>query len=419
MSSAPRVFLGAEEVVTVTGPPRARRGHEMRDISVRRDCAIAVDGERIVAVDSSARVREQFPRAGVVDCAGAVLTPGLIDSHTHAVFGAGRYAEHELRATGVPYLEIAKQGGGIHASVRDLRARSEQDLLALARPRLARTIQSGVTTLEIKSGYGLDAESELKTLRVVNTVAKESPLRIVPTFLGAHEIPLELRNRDGGRNEYIEQLCRVMMPAIAREKLAAFADVFCEPGVYTVDETRRILEAARALGLGLKLHADELENSGGAQLAASLGATSADHLAAISDEGITALAASETVATLLPATMLFLGRERQAPARKLLERGAAVALATDFNPGTSPLNNLGIVMTLGVSALRMTVAETITAVTANGAAALGLARETGQLAPGYAADIALWDVRDHREIAYWFGERLCKASWRRGKPCLG
>jgi imidazolonepropionase len=419
VSAGTLVFLGAEEVVTVAGPPRARRGSEMHDVTVRRDCALAVDDGRIVAVDSTARVREQFPRASVVDCGGCVLTPGLIDSHTHAVFGAGRYAEHELRASGVPYQEIAREGGGIHASVRDLRARSESELIALTEPRLDRFVASGVTTIEIKSGYGLDADAELKTLRAINALANKTRLRVVPTFLGAHEIPLEDRNRDGGREDYIDRLCRVMMPVVAREKLAVFADVFCEPGVYTIDEARRVLEAARALGLGLKLHADELENSGGAQLAASLGATSADHLAAINDEGVASLAASETVATLLPATMLFLGRDRQAPARKLIERGAAVALATDFNPGTSPVANLGIVMTLAVSVLRMTVAETITAVTANAAAALGLSRETGQLSPGYAADVALWDVRDHREIPYWFGERLCKASWTRGKPCLG
>ena len=420
MSDAPTlVFLGAEEVVTLAGPARARRGREMSDAGVRQDCAVAVQGGRIVAVDATALVRERFPGAAVVDCAGRVLTPGLVDSHTHAVFGAGRFAEHELRATGVAYQEIARRGGGIHASVRDLRERGEGELVALAGSRVERIKASGVTTLEIKSGYGLNKDSELKTLRVIRTLAGATALRIVPTFLGAHEIPLEYRNRESGRAAYIDELCADMLPAVARDKLAAFADVFCEPGVYSTDEARRILEAARAAGLGLKLHADELENSGGAELAATLGATSADHLAAISEAGISALASSDTVATLLPATMLFLGRERQAPARALIDGGAAVAVATDFNPGTSPLANIGVVMTLAVSVLRMTVAETFSAVTVNAAAALGLAREAGQLAPGFSADVALWDVRDHREIPYWFGERMCQASWSRGKPCLG
>jgi imidazolonepropionase len=416
-ASGTLLFVNATEVVTVAGPARARHGEEMADACVRRGVAVAVRDGRCAAIGTESDVRLAFPGATDVDCAGGVLTPGLIDSHTHAVFGAGRFAEQELRATGVPYLEIARRGGGIHASVRDLRARSEDDLLALALPRLERIVASGVTTVEMKSGYGLSAVDELKTLRVIRRLSKAAPCRIVPTFLGAHEIPLEYRERDGGREAYIAEVCDVMIPAVARDGLARFADVFCEHGVYTISESRRILEAARAHGLGLKLHADELEGSGGAELAAELGAASADHLGAISEAGIAALASSQTVATLLPSTMLFLGRETQAPARALISRGAAVALATDFNPGTSPMANIGVVLTLGVSRLHMRVAEVLVAVTANGAAALGLSETTGQIAPGYAADLALWDVRDHREIPYWFAERLCKASWMGGKPC--
>ncbi|HYV99515.1 MAG TPA: imidazolonepropionase [Gemmatimonadaceae bacterium] len=415
--TATKLFLNASEVVTVAGPAAARRGAGMADAGVRTGLAVAVDGERIAQVGAEASMRSAFPDAEIVDCGGGVLTPGLIDSHTHAVFGAGRFAEHELRATGVPYMEIARRGGGIHSSVRDLRSRSESDLVSLALPRIARIVASGVTTLEIKSGYGLTTDDELKTLRAIRTLRSLVPCRIVATFLGAHEVPLEYRDAPGGRDAYIAELTDVMLPAVAREKLAEFADVFCEPGAYTVAESRRILTAARDHALKLKLHADELAESGGASLAAELGATSADHLGAISTVGVAALAASETVATLLPSTMLFLGRETQAPARALIDAGAAVALATDFNPGTSPLANLGIVMTLGVSRLHMRVAECLVAVTANGAAALGLSAETGQIAPGFSADLALWDVRDHREIPYWFGERLCRASWRGGKAC--
>lgn len=411
------VFVNASEVVTVAGPARARRGSEMADAGVRTGVGVAVAGDRIAAVAPDAELHAAHPSAEVIDCAGGVLTPGLVDSHTHAVFGAGRFAEHELRATGVPYMEIARQGGGIHSSVRDLRARSESELVDLSVPRVRRMLASGVTTIEVKSGYGLSVDAELKTLRAIRSLANTLPCHVVPTFLGAHEIPVEYRDRDGGRREYIALVCGEMMHAVAGERLARFADVFCEPHVYTVDEARTILEAARAHGLGLKLHADELETGGGAELAAELGAASADHLAAISDRGISALAASDTVATLLPATMLFLGRESRAPARRLIEEGAAVALATDFNPGTSPLTNIGVVLTLGVSVLRMRVAEVLVAATVNGAAALGIAADVGQITPGFRADIALWDVRDHREIAYWFGERLCRATWASGKPC--
>jgi imidazolonepropionase len=416
-AGASLVYVNASELVTVAGPARARRGNEMADAAVQTGVGVAVRDGRIAAIGREAELRAAHPHADVIDCGGGVLTPGFVDSHTHAVFGAGRYAEHELRATGVPYLEIARQGGGIHASVRDLRARSEDELLGLALPRVARIVASGVTTVEIKSGYGLSLDDELKTLRVVRRLESLVPCRIIATFMGAHEIPVEFRDRPGGRDAYIADVCDVMMPAVAREGLARFADVFCEPGVYTLAETRRILGAARAQGLGLKLHADELKDGGGAALAAELGAVSADHLGAISDEGIAALASSVTIATLLPATMLFLGRETQAPARALIDAGAAVALATDFNPGTSPLANLGLVLTLAVSRLHMRVAETFVAVTTNGAAALGLSAETGQIAPGFAADLALWDVRDHREVPYWFGERLCRASWVMGKPC--
>lgn len=411
------IFVNAGSVLTAEGPARARRGAEMSDARVRHGVGVAVRGENVDAIGTDAVLQAAYPGAHVVDCGGGVLTPGLVDSHTHAVFGAPRFGEHELRATGVPYLEIARRGGGIHSSVRDLRSRSEDDLFALALPRLQRVMASGTTTVEIKSGYGLSLEDELKTLRVIQRLSYQLPCRIVPTVLGAHEIPLEYRSSGERREEYISLVCDVMLPSVAREGLAAFADVFCEPGVFTVDESRRILSAAHRLGFALKIHADELEGSGGAELAAELGAASADHLAAISPAGIAALAASDTVATLLPSTMLFLGREKQAPARALIDAGVAVALATDFNPGTSPLTNFGVVLTLAVSRLHMRVDEAFLAATANGAAALQLASTVGQIAPGFSADLALWDVTDYREIPYWFGERLCRASWVRGKPC--
>jgi imidazolonepropionase len=343
--------------------------------------------------------------------------PGLVDSHTHAIFGRPRYEEQEQRAAGLDYMEIARRGGGIHSSVRDLRTRSEDELLELARTRLLRLASFGTTTVEVKSGYGLTLEDELKTLRVIERLRRELPIRIVPTFLGAHEIPLEHRGSAEARKAYVDLLIHEMIPAVASGQLARFADVFCETGVYTVDESRAILNAARESGLLLKLHADELTACGGAELAASLRATSADHLAAVSDEGIAALAAGSTVATLLPGTMLFLGKTKQAPARRFIEGGVPVALATDFNPGTSPTPNLPLILTLGVSQLRLSVAEAVTAATVNGAAALALADTVGQIAPGFSADFALFDVRDIRELPYWYGDNRCAGSFVRGKPC--
>jgi imidazolonepropionase len=389
----------------------------MEDAAVREGVAVAEDAGRIVAIGAEPALRATHASADVIDCRGRVLMPGLVDSHTHGVFGAARFQEQELRARGVDYMEIARRGGGIHSSVRAVRELSEDDLVEMTAARLTRLSAHGTTTIEVKSGYGLSLDDELKSLRVIARVAQQVPMRLVPTFLGAHEIPLEFRERPGGREAYTDLLVREMIPAVARERLARFADVFCETGVYTVDESRRILTAARAHGLALKLHADELTSSGGAELAASLGATSADHLAAISDAGIAALAHADTVATLLPGTMLFLGKTSQAPARRLIEAGVAVALATDFNPGTSPTPNLPLMLALGVSQLHLSAAEAIVAATVNGAAALALADRVGQIAPGYSADLALFDVRDYRELPYWYGDNRCLQTWVEGEPC--
>jgi imidazolonepropionase len=389
----------------------------MSDAAIVTGVAVAVVGEQIAAVGSQAELERSYPGATRVDCAGRLLAPGLVDSHTHAIFGRPRFEEQELRASGIDYMEIARRGGGIHSSVRDLRGRPEDELVTLAMPRLQRLAAHGVTTVEVKSGYGLTPEDELKSLRVIRRLGEHLPMRFVPTWLGAHEIPQEYRDVPEGRSEYVRLLVSSMLPGVASEGLARFADVFCEPGVFTIDETRTILTAARSAGLGLKLHADELRASGGAELAAEIGATSADHLAAISESGIRVLAESNTVATLLPGTMLFLGKEKQAPARALIDAGAAVALATDFNPGTSPTTNFPLIMTLGVSQLRMSVAETFVAATVNGAAALSLAHHVGQIAPGYSADLALFDASDARELPYWYGDQRCTGSWVRGRVC--
>ncbi len=379
--------------------------------------AVAVEDAKIAAVGRQPDVIAEYPDHEIIDCSGCILTPGLVDSHTHAIFGRHRAEEQEMRAGGMEYMEIGAQGGGIHQSVQDLKERSDEQLIAQSLKRLNRMASYGTTTVEIKSGYGLSTEQELRTLRIARELQARSPVRIVPTWLGAHEVPLEFRERSDGRAQFMEVLLNEMLPVVAREKLALFADVFCEPGVFSIDESRTILTAARAAGLGLKLHADELHYSGGAELAAELRATSADHLAAISPEGIIALSHAEVIATLLPGTMLFLGRTSRAPGRRIIEYGGAVALATDFNPGTSPTVNLPLIMTLGEGHLGLSAAECLVAVTVNGAAAVGLAGQTGQIAPGFDADLAIFEAEHFRELPYWYGDRLCRGSWSRGKAC--
>jgi imidazolonepropionase len=411
------LFVNARQILTCAGGPAPRRGAAMNALQVLRDAAVVTRGDVIVDVGPRRDIVKEHRDATHVDCSGRVLMPALVDSHTHAVFGAPRAAEHEMRAAGLDYLEIARRGGGIHSSVRDVRGRTEKDLLHLARTRIKRLASFGVGTIEVKSGYGLTLEDELKLLRVIRTLSEELPVRLVPTFLGAHEIPLDHRDTAARRRDYVTTVIHEMIPRVARERLAVFADVFCETGVYTVDESREILLAARGAGLKLKLHADELTSSGGAELAVEMGATSADHLAAISESGIRALAASGTVATLLPSTMLFLGKPSQAPARRMIEAGLPIALATDFNPGTSPTVSLPLALTLGVSQLRLSAAESIIAATVNAAAAVGLSDQIGQIAPGYSADLALFEISDYRELPYWLGARVCRTLWTRGKAC--
>ena len=388
----------------------------MAEVEVLRDAAVLIDGNRIAWVGP----RHDAPAGGqhaappqVVEINGVVF-PGFIDCHTHGVFGAPRLDDQERRALGVDYKAIAAAGGGILQSVRDVRSLSEADLAALTRARLATLLAHGSTTIEVKSGYGLELEAELKQLRVIHQLAASLPATLVPTFLGAHEIPPEYR---ANRAAYVQLVCDEMIPAVARERLAVSCDVFCEPGVFSPAEARTILTAAQRHGLALKLHADELEGSGGAELGAELSALSADHLASISDAGVRALAASPTVAVLLPATMVFLGKRTQAPARRLIDSGAAVALATDYNPGTSPTVSLPLVMTLGVSQLGMRHAEVVTAVTINAAAALGLAADRGQIAAGYVADLVVAGVKDWREVAYWMGADIVSAVWTAGSAC--
>ncbi len=412
MADSGGILLEASQLLTCPGGTAARRGESQSRVGLVTDGALAIRDGRVEAVGSRDELRRRFSDYEVIEYDRHVLTPGLVDSHTHAVFGRWRLDEYEQRCAGVPYMEIAKRGGGINASVLDLRGRSEGELLALGEERLRRMLEHGTTTVEVKSGYGLTVEDELKMLRVIAELNRLPWLDLVPTFLGAHAFPPEYRDR---REQYVDLIVAEMIPAVAASGLARFCDVFMEPGVYTEGETRRVLEAAIENGLVPRIHADEFESSGGAELAVRYAAASADHLGAVSEVGIEALAGSDTVATLLPGTLLFLGKGNYPPARRLIERGAAVALATDFNPGSSPTVNLQIIMSLACSQLGMSPAEAFVAATANGAAALRLGDGRGTLEPGAPADVAVFAVPDYRLIPYLYGSNHCVAVWKGGK----
>jgi imidazolonepropionase len=407
------LFLNAAEIARCSGPPRAAEGADPAATS--RGAALAVVVGFVAAVGDPAELRACHPDAATVDCAGGTLTPGLVDSHTHAVFGRWRADEYALRCQGVPYMEIARGGGGINASVRDLRGRSEDELVEMALPRLAEMLANGTTTAEVKSGYGLTTEDESKTLRAVRRLGELQPIELIPTLLAGHEVPPEFR---GNGSAYVDLVVHEMIPSVAAEGLARFCDVFMEPGVFGRDDTERMLRAGIEHGLRPKLHADELEGSGGAELGVELGAASVDHLGDISEAGIAALASSATVATLLPATLFFLGRPRFAPGRALLDAGATVALATDFNPGSSPTPSLAFVMTAACSRMGLSPAEALRAATAGGAAALELADRRGTLEPGAPADVVLWRAASAGEIPYRLAAPLVAGVWKAGQRVM-
>ncbi|HEX5272445.1 MAG TPA: imidazolonepropionase [Gemmataceae bacterium] len=405
------VIQNAAQVITPARPgDHLLRGAAQGEVRIVPDGAVVIDGEHIAWVGPTADLPPPPPDSDVIDATGRVVLPGFVDSHTHLIFAGSREDEFEQRLRGLTYQDIAERGGGINATVRRVRAASKKELKALARPRLRELLRHGVTTVEVKSGYGLTTADEVKCLEAVAELSAEGPPELVPTFLGAHAVPPEYRSdRDG----YLRLLLDDMLPEVARGRLAEFCDVFCEAGVFSVAESRRILARARDLGLGLRLHADELTPLGGAQLAGRLRAASADHLLCVTDAGIDALAASGTVATLLPGTAFFLG-VAYAPARTLIARGAAVALASDCNPGTCPTENLPLVGAMACTQMKMLPAEVVNALTLNAAAALGRAERLGSLEPGKQADLIICDVPDYRHLFYHFGINHVRRVIKRG-----
>ncbi len=406
------VVRNASQLVCVSQTGERRKsGPAMRSPTILNDASLIADGANITWIGPTAQLPLLPPNAEIIDATGKTVLPGLVDSHTHLIFAGTREDEFEQRLQGASYQQISAQGGGINATVRRVRQSSVEQLKDLARPRLRRQLAFGVTTVEAKSGYGLSLADELKSLQAIADLSAEGPLELVPTFLGAHAVPPEFTTDRAG---YVRLVAEEMLPEIARCRLAEFCDVFCETGVFSLDESEGILKKALSLNFQLKLHADELTPLGGAELAAKLRATSADHLLCITEAGIDALATSGTVATLLPGTAFFLGLP-YAPARKLLQRGVAVALASDCNPGTCMTENLPLIGAMACTQMKMLPGEAITALTLNAAAALSRSDRIGSLEVGKQADLVICGIGDYRHLFYHFGVNHVWRVVKRGR----
>jgi imidazolonepropionase len=407
----------ASQLLTLAGGPQ--RGSDLGRLSILQDGAVLIRGETIEAVGRSSDLRAAYPDEPALDAQGCAVLPGFVDPHTHLVWAGDRAAEFEMRLEGKTYLEIMAAGGGIVSTVRATREASTADLLHQTLTRAEAMFRFGTTTAEAKTGYGLDAKSEIHQLDVLLQADRAGPLEIIPTFLGAHAVPIEYREDP---EAYTRLVCEEMLPETRRwwqshaaGRALPFVDVFCEVGAFSLDQSRRILETARGLGFPLKIHADEFENLGGASLAAALGAASADHLVKTSAEDILALAASDTVAVALPCTPFGLADPHYTPAREILAAGGLLAIASDINPGTGWCENMQFVIALACRYLRLTPAQAVAAATINSAAAIRSADRVGSIEPGKQADVLLLSVPDYRHLGYRFGANLVKTVIKRGK----
>lgn len=402
--------LHASPLVTLAGPKRPRVGSELSDLGIIRDGGMLIREGKIEIVDSSEEVAKNARDVEIIDAGGRVVLPGFVDAHTHLVFAGNRLDDFERRARGETYEQIAKAGGGIWSTVKKTRAASSEDLFNQAQTHAEWFLRCGTTTIEAKSGYGLTVEDELKILRVMRRLNEEKPLEIVPTFLGAHAVPREL-----DADEYINLVLDEMLPRIAKEKLAEFCDVFCEHGYFTIERSKRVLTAARKLGLRLRIHADQLSNSGAAQLAAELNATTADHLEKTDEKGIVAMKSAGVQPVLLPGSVYALGSTAYPRAREMLDAGLAVVLATDFNPGSSPTPSMPMILSLACTQMKMSPAEAITAATINAAYSTNRGDKIGSLEQGKLANFSIFDCEDYHELAYWFGIPQTHSVYVRGE----
>ncbi len=413
-SPATLFFRHAAQLITLSGPPVPRRGAALGELGIIPGGGLLTQGEIILRVGSTRSLEREALRlrAEAIDCRGHVVMPGFVDSHTHLIFARSRVDDYDLRLRGKTYEEIAQGGGGIQSSAQKVRQASVASLAQQARNFLDQCAAHGTTTVEVKSGYGLEVAQELKILRVIRLLQAGAALDLVPTLLAAHALPASFRGRAA---QYIEEVVRRLIPAVAQQGLAEFIDCFCDRGAFSVEDCRRVLAAGREFGLVPRIHAEQLSHTGAAQLGIESGAASADHLDKVTAADIRALARSNVVATLLPGANFHLGLKQYPPARKLIAAGAAVALATDFNPGTSPTLNMQFIMSLACTQMRMTPAEAIAASTLNGACALCRADRAGSLEAGKQADLIVLDTEDYREIPYYFAMNHCVLTVRRGR----
>ena len=403
-------LLNASQLVTLAGPKRPRVGKELSELGIIHDAGVLIRDGKIDIVGPSDEILKKSKGADVIDLGWRVASPGFVDAHTHLVFGGNRLDDFERRGRGETYEQIAKAGGGSWSTVEKTRAASEDELFTTAKKRLEWFLNCGTTTIEAKSGYGLTLEDELKILRVMQRLNDATRPEIVPTFLGAHAVP-----RETSAGKYVDLVINEMLPRVAKEKLAEFCDVFCERGYFDIDQSRRILSAAKTLGLKLRGHVDQLSNSGGAKLMAELGATTADHLEKTDEQGTAALKKETVQPVLLPGSVYALGSTCYPRARQMIEAGLAVVLATDFNPGSSPTPSMPMVLSLACTQMKMSPAEAISAATVNAAYSLNRGDKVGSLESGKLANIAVFDCEDYREIAYWFGILQTHSVYVEGK----
>jgi len=402
--------LHASQLVTLNGPKRPRVGTELSALGIIHNGGMLIRDRKIEKVGPSDEIEKNIRDEEILDAGGRVVMPGFVDAHTHLVFAGNRLDDFEHRARGETYEQIAKAGGGIWSTVEKTRAAREADLLAQAKKHATWFLRCGTTTAEAKSGYGLTIEGELKILRVMRQLKEDVPLEIVPTFLGAHAVPQEL-----SPDEYLDVVVTEMLPRVTAEKLAEFCDVFCERGYFNIDQSRKILSAAKKLGLSLRGHVDQLTNSGGAKLMAEMGATTADHLEQTDEQGIAALKKATVQPVLLPGSVYALGSSRYPRAREMIEAGLAIVLATDFNPGSSPTPSMPMVLSLACTQMKMSPAEAITASTVNAAYSVNRGDRIGSLEPGKLANFVIFDCEDYRELAYWFGIPQTHSVYARGE----
>jgi imidazolonepropionase len=402
--------LHASQLVTLAGPKRPRVGAELSELGIIRHGGLLIRDGRIELVGSSSEIEKKAGDAEVIDARGKVVLPGFVDAHTHLVFAGNRLDDFERRARGDTYEQIAKAGGGIWSTVEKTRAANEADLLVQAKKHADWFLRCGTTTVESKSGYGLTLEDEMKILRVMRRLSQETPLEIVPTFLGAHAVPRKMH-----ADEYVDLVVNEMLPRVTSESLAEFCDVFCERGYFDIEQSRRILNSAKSLGLRLRIHADQLSNSGAANLAAELKAATADHLEKTDEQGIAALRSEGVQPVLLPGSVYALGSTGYPRAREMIWAGLAVVIATDFNPGSSPTASMPMILSLACTQMKMSPAEAISASTINPAYSLGRGDQIGSLESGKVANCSIFDCDDYRELAYWFGFPQTHSAYVKGR----